>query len=630
MRKTTQILLATCFAALATFSSCKKEKPNTAQETPLPTGSISGNVVVPNGTTTDVNTFKVLSVLQETNVANSSYTVETYSDDFTTQIVSNANDKVVMMGYNYPGQTDHTISSRSTALALVMNCPASIFLTPNGKQQLISNVLASPKLGNLVSAIDNIILSNSNLFDTANNTIAGALDMLFTDASFKTDNSQTTSPVIFTKAGKILSFQNNTRANSTVVGIYKGGQRIQKIVVDGLQIFPTSISEIINGYGGISADPVLNDYTLPAGNADYEIKMRTGLLTNNDGSTEYYEARNENLFLFFNGMITAYAPQLKSTSCKAATRQFLLGLINDLQPYSGNSLAGIGAYVLDVSNFIFSQAGAITTACCPPPTKKFLGIIGVAVKFVSDKLNVFSGAANAANQLLFIENWKNSTVAIDTCLTVQGNTVGPCMNTVSDIDGNVYHTVQIGNQIWLKENLRTTHYSNGDAIAVFTDSTELCSLGNSGLGAYGTCYPTVNVAFGNYYNGYAAADARNACPAGWRVSTQADFNELLYGLDLPGTPVADLLASGNSTDGTSYWSGNNTGTNTSGFTAQPNGDLACNNYHGSTGTTACFWTNTSAASSELILLNLAVANPTPYFTNANKIYGNGIRCIKAQ
>ena len=118
MRKTTQILLATCFAALATFSSCKKEKPNTAQETPLPTGSISGNVVVPNGTTTDVNTFKVLSVLQETNVANSSYTVETYSDDFTTQIVSNADDKVVKMGYNYPGQTDHTISSRSTALAL--------------------------------------------------------------------------------------------------------------------------------------------------------------------------------------------------------------------------------------------------------------------------------------------------------------------------------------------------------------------------------------------------------------------------------------------------------------------------------------------------------------------------------
>ena len=39
-------------------------------------------------------------------------------------------------------------------------------------------------------------------------------------------------------------------------------------------------------------------------------------------------------------------------------------------------------------------------------------------------------------------------------------------STVTDIDGNVYHTVQIGNQCWMKENMQTTRYPNGDPIGI--------------------------------------------------------------------------------------------------------------------------------------------------------------------
>ena len=40
---------------------------------------------------------------------------------------------------------------------------------------------------------------------------------------------------------------------------------------------------------------------------------------------------------------------------------------------------------------------------------------------------------------------------------------------VTDIDGNVYPTKRIGNQLWMAENLRVTHYRNGDPIAEVSD-----------------------------------------------------------------------------------------------------------------------------------------------------------------
>jgi len=90
------------------------------------------------------------------------------------------------------------------------------------------------------------------------------------------------------------------------------------------------------------------------------------------------------------------------------------------------------------------------------------------------------------------------------------------MGTVTDIDGNVYHTVLIGNYRWMAENLRTTSYNNGVEIPCITDSIVWRSLI---IGAY--CWYQNNevngVTYGALYNWYAVNTDR-LCPDGWRVA----------------------------------------------------------------------------------------------------------------
>ena len=95
-----------------------------------------------------------------------------------------------------------------------------------------------------------------------------------------------------------------------------------------------------------------------------------------------------------------------------------------------------------------------------------------------------------------------------------------------DIDGNNYPVVKIGNQIWIKENLRVSRYRNGDLIPIVTDNASWGALTTGGRSWYNNDSTRYENPYGNLYNWYAVTDNRGLCPYGWHAPTDAAWTIL--------------------------------------------------------------------------------------------------------
>jgi uncharacterized protein (TIGR02145 family) len=90
---------------------------------------------------------------------------------------------------------------------------------------------------------------------------------------------------------------------------------------------------------------------------------------------------------------------------------------------------------------------------------------------------------------------------------------------VTDLEGNYYRSVKIGNQCWMSDNLRSTYYSTGAPIEGMNGSKF------AGLAIYAN--DSCRHHYGTLYNAYAAKDAKNICPKGWHVPSVAEVEMLL-------------------------------------------------------------------------------------------------------
>jgi uncharacterized protein (TIGR02145 family) len=143
--------------------------------------------------------------------------------------------------------------------------------------------------------------------------------------------------------------------------------------------------------------------------------------------------------------------------------------------------------------------------------------------------------------------------------------------TVADIDGNVYNTVTIGEQVWMVENLKTTHYRNGEPVAHVTASEDWFAISTGAYRNYNDDARTVDD-YGRLYNWYAVNDPRNICPEGWHVPSREEWTILAQYLG-GNQDGYEYIAGGKLKEtGSGHWLGPNAGaTNESGFTALPGG-----------------------------------------------------------
>ena len=101
--------------------------------------------------------------------------------------------------------------------------------------------------------------------------------------------------------------------------------------------------------------------------------------------------------------------------------------------------------------------------------------------------------------------------------------------TVKDIDGNVYKTIVIGNQVWMIENLKSTKYNDGTPIPKVIDDTQWKNLTT---GAY--CWPnnyadSPKTPMGALYNWYAV-ETGILSPTGWHVASDSEWATLATNL----------------------------------------------------------------------------------------------------
>ncbi len=221
----------------------------------------------------------------------------------------------------------------------------------------------------------------------------------------------------------------------------------------------------------------------------------------------------------------------------------------------------------------------------------------------------------------------------------------PGTPTVTDYDGNVYPTVQIGQQCWMRHNLRTTHYADGTAIPTGTTQSNSApyyydySTSNIPWQTRGYLYNWPAVMHGASSSTTNPSGVQGICPTGWHVPSDLEWTQLenyvssqsQYYWDNNSTYIARALAS------TSFWEYSSVpysigsypdANNATGFSAIPAG-RHLNNNNCDSGSTAVFWSSTAVGTdnhAETRSLFSVSAIMSSTFSTTD--YGFSVRCVK--
>ena len=200
-------------------------------------------------------------------------------------------------------------------------------------------------------------------------------------------------------------------------------------------------------------------------------------------------------------------------------------------------------------------------------------------------------------------------------------------DTISDIDGNIYKTIQIGTQVWMAENLKTTKYNDGTQIPLITG----VSWTSPGYCWYYNDEISYKVAYGAIYNWYTTdgvnSGNKNICPVGWHIPSDIEWATLttyLGGDSVAGNKLKET--------GSSHWRFDVEATNESGFTALPGGSLTSGllgGYQfGTINELGDWWSSDENSTYTAWIMEMSCNYKSVFRWETNKDYGFSVRCIK--
>jgi uncharacterized protein (TIGR02145 family) len=201
--------------------------------------------------------------------------------------------------------------------------------------------------------------------------------------------------------------------------------------------------------------------------------------------------------------------------------------------------------------------------------------------------------------------------------------------SMTDQQGNVYKTIVIGTQEWMAENLNTSIYRNGDAIPTNLDNATWQST-TSGAWAYYNNDASYACPYGKLYNWYACVDARQLCPVGWHVPTDAEWSVLtsyLGGEDVAG---GKMKTTGTIEAATGLWYvPNQSATNSSGFSGAPGGTRDSDGSYYGIGAFGGWWSSSEFDTSIALFRGLSYLSDIAFLANIDFMReGFSVRCLR--
>jgi uncharacterized protein (TIGR02145 family) len=192
---------------------------------------------------------------------------------------------------------------------------------------------------------------------------------------------------------------------------------------------------------------------------------------------------------------------------------------------------------------------------------------------------------------------------------------------ISDVHGNKYPTVKIGEQEWMAENLRVTKYRNGFDIPNYSSDSEWSTASFGGWCWYSN-NSSYDQPYGKLYNWFAAANTLwGLCPTGWHVPSEGEWVTLstfLGGDGVSGGKMKDLM----------YWTSPNTkASNESNFSGLPNGGREYDGQFISIGDYGYLWSSTENSANALSI-HMSYNHGMFVAGLVDKKSGRAVRCLK--